>query len=203
MSTMFTGLVETTGQLLRIDPQKGGRRLAIRTELAPAGLVVGDSLAVNGICLTVVTLGDGSAEVEAGPETLARTTMTEWRPGRELNLERAMRADGRWGGHFVTGHVDGVGRVTALRADGLQNTLSVVLPEDLLSCVVEKGSVSLDGVSLTVAAVRGAAVEVAVIPHTWENTVFRKLRVGDRVNVETDMLGKYIVQFLSRRKGLS
>lgn len=200
---MFTGLVEATGQLLRIDPHQGGRRLAIRTALAPAGLAVGDSLAVNGICLTVVTLGDGSAEVEAGPETLSRTTMGEWRPGRELNLERAMRADGRFGGHFVTGHVDGTGRVTGLRADGLQTTLAVVLPEDLLSCVVEKGSVALDGVSLTVAAVRGAAVEVAMIPHTWENTVFRKLRVGDRVNVETDMLGKYIVQFLSRRKGLS
>lgn len=200
---MFTGLVETTGQLLRIDPHQGGRRLVIRTTLAPEGLAVGDSLAVNGICLTVVRPGDGVAEVEAGPETLARTTMGEWRPGRELNLERAMRADGRWGGHFVTGHVDGTGRVTALRADGLQTTLSVVLPEDLLVCVVEKGSVALDGVSLTVAAVRGAAVEVAMIPHTRENTVFRTLRVGERVNVETDMLGKYIVQFLSRRKGLS
>lgn len=200
---MFTGLVETTGQLLRIDPRQGGRCLAIRTTLVPSGLAVGDSLAVNGVCLTVVTLGEGSAEVEAGPETVARTTMGEWRPGRELNLERAMRADGRWGGHFVTGHVDGTGRVTGLRADGLQTTLSVVLPEALLGCVVEKGSVALDGVSLTVAAVRGAAVEVAMIPHTRENTIFRTLRVGERVNVETDMLGKYIVQFLSRRKGLS
>jgi riboflavin synthase len=200
---MFTGLVEQTGQLLRIDPHEAGRRLAIRTDLAPAGLAVGDSLAVNGICLTVVALGEGVAEVEAGPETLARTTMGEWHKGRILNLERAMRADGRWGGHFVSGHVDGVGRVSSLHAGGLQTTLGVVLPEALLSCVVEKGSIAFDGVSLTVAAIRGATVEVAMIPHTRENTVFRLLRVGERVNVETDMLGKYIVQFLSRRKGLS
>jgi len=200
---MFTGLVEDTGQLLRVDPKPGGRRLAIRTSLAPAGLALGDSLAVNGICLTVVALGDGVAELEAGAETLSRTTLGEWRPGRELNLERAMRADGRWGGHFVTGHVDGTGRVSGLRADGLQTTLGVTLPEALLATVVEKGSVALDGVSLTVAAIRGATVEVAMIPHTREHTVLGHARPGDRVNVETDMLGKYIVQFLSRRKGLS
>jgi riboflavin synthase len=114
-----------------------------------------------------------------------------------------MRADGRWGGHFVSGHVDGVGRISALSPGGLQTTLGVVLPEALLSCVVEKGSIALDGVSLTVAAIRGATVEIAMIPHTWEGTGFRFMRVGERVNVETDMLGKYIVQFLSRRKGLS
>ncbi|MBU1241617.1 riboflavin synthase [Myxococcota bacterium] len=202
---MFTGLVEQTGQLLRIDPQNTGRRLAIRTSLAddPTGIAIGDSLAVNGICLTVVALGGGIVEVEAGPETLSRTTMGEWHKGRLLNLERAMRADGRWGGHFVSGHIDGMGRISALTAGGLQTTLGVVLPESLLCCVVDKGSIALDGVSLTVSAIRGSTVEVAMIPHTRENTVFRVLRVGERVNVETDMLGKYIVQYLSHRKGLS
>lgn len=201
---MFTGLIEQTGKLRRVDLQDRGRRLAIETSLAEnGGMALGDSLAVNGICLTVVQVEAAAVTVEAGAETLSRTTLGEWTPGRLLNLERAMRADGRWGGHFVTGHVDATGRIASIRPAGLQVTLAVTLPAELLSAVVEKGSIAIDGISLTVAAVRGSAVEVAVIPHTWQNTVCHAYRVGDRVNVETDMIGKYVAAFVRRNRGAS
>lgn len=199
---MFTGLIEQTGKITRIKPQDRGVLVAVRTTLAEnGGIGIGDSLAVNGICLTVVEISGSEVVVEAGAETLSRTTLGEWGAGRPVNLERAMRADGRWGGHFVTGHVDATGRISLIRPSGVQTTLGVVLGADLLDAVVEKGSIAIDGVSLTVAALRGASVEVAVIPHTWKNTVCASYRVGDRVNVETDMIGKYVAAFVRRSRG--
>ena len=121
----------------------------------------------------------------------------------EASLERSLRPDGKMGGHFVTGHVDGTGRVSSIRPAGLQTTLGVALPPELASMVVEKGSIAIDGISLTVAALRGVTVEVAVIPHTWTHTVCSTYRVGDRVNIETDMIGKYVAAFLRRNRGAS
>ena len=199
---MFTGLVEQTGKLRRVDTQDRGRRLVIETLLSQnKGIDIGDSLAVNGICLTVVQVESTAITVEAGFETLTRTTLGEWAPGRLLNLERAMRADGRWGGHFVTGHIDATGRIVLIRPTGLQTTLGIALPSEILSTVVEKGSIAIDGVSLTVAAVRGSTIEIAVIPHTWQNTVCHTYRVQERVNVETDLIGKYVAAFVRRNRG--
>ncbi len=201
MIVMFTGIVEDVGQLAGMTPRQGGSRLVIATSLPMEGFAPGDSLAVNGICLTVVDIGSGQVQVDAGEETHSRTTLGQWRPGRFLNLERAMRADGRFGGHFVSGHVDDVGRLTRLVPGGVQITVAFTVPQQLLHTIVPKGSIAIDGVSLTVAALRGSNVEVAMIPHTWEHTAFRHLRIQDRVNIETDMIGKYIVQTLSHRKG--
>lgn len=199
---MFTGLVEQTGKLRHVDTQDRGRRLVIETTLSQnKGINIGDSIAVNGICLTVVHVDSNAITVEASFETLTRTTLSEWAPGRLLNLERAMRADGRWGGHFVTGHVDATGRIVLIRPTGLQTTLGIALSSEIFSTVVEKGSIAIDGVSLTVAAVRGSTIEIAVIPHTWQNTVCHTYRVQERVNVETDMIGKYVAAFVRRNRG--
>ena len=176
-----------------------GVRLRVCTTLAPE-LRAGDSLAVNGVCLTVARVGEGVVEADLGPETLHVTTLGAARAGQALNLERAMRADGRFGGHFVQGHVDGVGLVRAVRRDGDAHWMTVSFEEGLAPYCVAKGSVAVDGISLTIAALRDREFDVMIIPYTWSHTALRALRKGDRVNLECDMIGKYIVRALELRK---
>jgi riboflavin synthase len=190
---MFTGLIEALGRIQAVDHGPGAVRLRIGTGLAPE-MRLGDSLAVNGVCLTVAGVGDDHVVADVGPETLRVTTLGSLDVGRDVNLERPMRADARFGGHFVQGHVDTTGCVTAVRAEGDAHWLSIGFDPLLASYFIPKGSVAVDGISLTVAALRGDAFDVMLIPHTWRQTNVHALREGDRVNLECDMIGKYVAR---------
>jgi len=190
---MFTGLIEALGQIQAVDHGSGSVRLRIGTGLAPE-MRLGDSLAVNGVCLTVAVVGDDHVIADVGPETLRATTLGSLGVGRGVNLERPMRADARFGGHFVQGHVDATGFVKAVRAEGDAHWLTIRFDPSLASYLIPKGSVAVDGISLTVAALRGDAFDVMLIPHTWRHTAVHALREGDRVNVECDMIGKYVAR---------
>lgn len=191
---MFTGLIEEVGTVQDIAPASSGMRIVVAARTVLQGSAIGDSLAVNGCCLTITHLGTGQFSTHAGTETLARTTVGEWRPGRPVNLERALRVGSRLGGHFVQGHVDGVGQVLAIRPEGETVRWRFSLPGGLRGLVVEKGSIAVDGVSLTVTAVDEEAFEVALIPHTMAHTTFAQTGLGSRVNLEADVLAKYVQQ---------
>ena len=190
---MFTGLIESVGVVTEAASRASGIDLHVRTPLA-SELHAGDSLAVNGVCLTVVSAADGAARFDVGPETARVSTLGGVRPGAQVNLERAMRADSRFGGHFVQGHVDATGTVTALRADGDAHWLTVGFGGSLASYIIPRGSIALDGISLTVAALRDADFDVMIIPFTWQQTNLRTLAIRDRVNLECDMVGKYVAR---------
>lgn len=195
---MFTGLVEATGRVARVDPAGTGRRLRIDTPLG-AELRAGDSIAVNGVCLTVVACDATGFAADISPETVRVTTLGDRAPGEPVNLERPLRADARLGGHFVLGHVDGVGRVGALRPDGEGYWLEVDVPEPLEPYMISKGSIAIDGISLTIAALDTGRVGVAIVPFTFAHTTLGSARVGDRVNLEADVLGKYVARLLDER----
>jgi riboflavin synthase len=190
---MFTGLIEDLGDVAAIAPAPGGLRLRVRTALGPS-LAPGDSLAVNGVCLTVTDIAGDRVGADIGPETARVTTLGSLREGDRVNLERAMRADSRFGGHFVQGHVDGTATVETVRPDGDSHWLTIAFPAPLASLFVPKGSVAVDGVSLTVAALRETAFEVMIIPFTWAHTTLSSRRPGDLVNLECDMVGKYVAR---------
>lgn len=191
---MFTGLIESVGCVETATPGASGIHLRVRSVLAPE-MHVGDSLAVNGVCLTVVAADAGAVRADIGPETARVTTLGSLQAGQLVNLERAMRADSRFGGHMVQGHVDGTGAVKAIRdEEGEVHWLTISFGNALAAYVIPKGSVALDGVSLTVAALREGEFDVMVIPFTWEHTNLHALRQGDRVNLECDMVGKYVAR---------
>ena len=189
---MFTGLIEALGTVESLDAIEGGYRLGVGTTLAPE-LRAGDSLAVNGVCLTVVTVGRNRAAFDIGPETARVTAFGALRPGMRVNLERAMRADTRIGGHFVQGHVDGTGTLLELRRAAEFTWMVFSFPEDAAAYLIPKGAVAVDGVSLTVATLARDRFDVQIIPFTWTHTNLSALAVGGRVNLEFDMLGKYAV----------
>jgi len=201
---MFTGLIESVGIVSDVVVTSSGFTLTIRT---PRGwdLHQGESVAVSGVCLTATTCSDAGWTADIGPETARVTTLGTLAPGRPVNLERSMRADGRFGGHFVQGHVDGVGVVDAIRQDGESYWIAVRIPADLEPYVILKGSIALEGVSLTVARLDRRVVHVMIIPFTWAQTTLSSLRAGDRVNVECDMVGKYVARSmeLAARSGLT
>jgi riboflavin synthase len=190
---MFTGLVEYVGELIERQPTAGGYRLRIGSSLAPE-LALGDSVAVNGVCLTVTSAGPQEIHADVGPETVRVTTLGWLTPGSRVNLERPLRADGRVGGHFVQGHVDAVGQVESLRQDADFHWLSVSFPPHLAPCIVHKGSIAVDGISLTVARLGADHFDVQVVPYTMEHTNLSRVRARDRVNLEVDMVGKYVVR---------
>jgi riboflavin synthase len=190
---MFTGLVEAIGEVADIKETAGGLRLRVRTPLA-GDLAPADSVAVNGVCLTVTAAEGSDMFADIGPETARITTLGTLRRGQPVNLERAMRADSRFGGHFVQGHVDATGVVDDLRAEGDAHWMTVTFPEALASYFVKKGSVAVDGVSLTVAGLGRDRFDVMVIPFTWDHTNFPSLRAGSQVNLECDMVGKYVAR---------
>jgi len=190
---MFTGLIEAVGSVAELKPAPGGFRIRIRTDLATA-LSPGDSLAVNGVCLTVVAAEGGEVHADIGPETARVTTLGAIRHDQRVNLERPMRADGLFGGHFVQGHVDGTGVVDDIRTDGDSHWLSISFHRSLSPYLIRKGSIAVDGVSLTVADLGGTAFDVMIIPFTWANTALSSLRTRDHVNIECDMIGKYVAR---------
>lgn len=193
---MFTGIVEEVGTVARVKRGQHSAVLAIRAETVLEGARIGDSIAVNGVCLTVAALGGGSFSADVMHETLDRSALAGLAPGAPVNLERAMPANGRFGGHIVAGHVDGVGIIRRVRRDGTAIWYTVEAASEVLRYVVEKGSIAMDGISLTVAAVSEAEFSVSAIPHTVAQTVLRARRAGDLVNLEADIIGKYVEKLL-------
>ena len=195
---MFTGIVEELGSIRSIDAVGDGRRLVVDAATVLADVSLGASIAVNGCCLTVIEWGDAWFAVDAVPETLQCTTLGAMEPGEAVNLERPLAADGRFGGHVVQGHVDSV--IEVVHVEGLSDgsrRLTFRLPDELAGQVVEKGSITLDGASLTVASVNRDTFDVALIPHTLEVTTFGRRTPGDRVNVEVDVLARYVAGLLA------
>jgi riboflavin synthase len=190
---MFTGLVEAVGQIVEHQAQSGGARVRIGTMLARE-LTPGDSVAVNGVCLTVIATDGNEIQADLGPETLRVTTLGSLDRGALVNLERPLRADSRFGGHFVQGHVDGVGLVENLRQDADFQWLTVAFPAALAPYFVPKGSIAVDGISLTIAALGQGRLDVMVLPYTLEHTNIKGMKIRDRVNLECDMIGKYVVR---------
>jgi riboflavin synthase len=194
---MFTGLVQDIGTVAAIT-QGPMVRLRVATALPARELELGESIALDGACLTVVARAEGAFEVEASPETLRRTTLGSWTPGTRVNLERALRLSDRLGGHLVQGHVDAVASILSKQPEGGSVRLRIELPQALAPLVIEKGSVAVDGVSLTVNAVAEGSFEVALIPETQKRTALAAKMPGARVNLETDVLGKYVARLLGR-----
>jgi riboflavin synthase len=190
---MFTGLVEAVGEIMESKPTSGGIRLRIGSGLAEQ-LAPGDSLAVNGVCLTVILAEASEIHADVGPETLRVTTLGMLERRTVVNLERPLRADSRFGGHFVQGHVDAIGHVEELRADAEFQWLTISFPPQLAPFLVHKGSIAVDGISLTVAGLGRDRFDVQVVPFTVEHTNLKRTQVGDRVNLEGDMVGKYVVR---------
>lgn len=193
---MFTGIIEETGTVLSVRGGTDGVRIDIGASRVLDGAKSGDSIAVNGVCLTVAP-GAGHFTADVMPETLRRTSLRGLQLGSRVNLERAMEAGGRFGGHIVSGHVDACGRVLSLTREGIAELLRVAVPADVAKYIAVKGSVALDGVSLTVTAVDGGSLTVSLIPHTRQSTTLGDLRPGDEVNVEVDMLARYVERLLS------
>ena len=197
---MFTGLIEELGTVASLDRVEGGYRLVVTAPLA-AELRAGDSLAVNGVCLTVAARDGDRAAFDIGPETARVTALGALARGTRVNLERAMRADTRVGGHFVQGHVDGTGAIEELRPDGESFWLTVQYPATLAPFIVRKGSIAIDGISLTIAGVGEKLFDVQIIPFTWKETNLRSAKAADVVNLECDILGKYVARFLEVKDG--
>lgn len=193
---MFTGLVEEVGTVERIQRGRQSAVLHLRAQAVLAGMKLGDSIAVNGVCLTVISFHTGGFAADVMHETLDRSALAKLRSGSRVNLERAMAADGRFGGHIVAGHVDGTGRITRLQKDDNAIWYTIQPPPGLLRYVVEKGSIAVDGVSLTVAQVDQTCFSISAIPHTVASTVLRERGPGDLVNLECDIIGKYVEKLL-------
>ncbi len=195
---MFTGIVETVGEVAALEPRGELTRISIEAPAVVEGVRIGDSVAVNGACLTVTAVSGGRLDFEAVKETLDLTSLGDLGVGSRINVERAMRADGRLDGHIVQGHVDGTGTVRALERDGDDVRLHVGCGPEVSEYLVPKGSVAVDGVSLTVVGARDDGFDVALIPHTLAVTTLGEKRPGDRVNLEADVLGKYVKRYLDR-----
>lgn len=194
---MFTGLIEDCGSLKGIEKSSSSAVVTLATGLPVDSLALGDSVAVNGVCLTVVAIGSNSFSADVSPETFSRTTLGQLRSGSPVNLERALRVGDRLGGHIVTGHVDAIGTVGNVTK--VQNVvlIEIEVPPDTGRYLIEKGSVAVDGISLTINAVTGNSFELSIIPHTLEMTSLKRLRPGDRVNIETDIIGKYVERLMN------
>lgn len=193
---MFTGIIEDIGRIESIEAinNRAGLLLTIISEKIVSDVNLGDSISVNGICLTVTNFTDTNFQVEVMPETIAKTSLEGIANNSRVNLERAMKANARFGGHIVSGHIDGVGKITAIEADGIANWYTVQTSEPLMRYIIMKGSIAIDGTSLTVAGIEGDTFKVSIIPHTSEQTIFSTYQVGAIVNLENDIVGKYIEQ---------
>jgi len=190
---MFTGLIESVGEIVDVTAIEGGLRIGIRSDMS-SDLREGESVAVNGVCLTVVRVQKTDWVAEIGPETAKVTSLGRLARGSLVNLERAMRSDGRFGGHFVSGHVDGTCAVQAIRPEADFSWVTVSYPGGLAPLLIHRGSVALDGISLTIAKLEAKTFDVQIVPFTWMHTNLRAARVGDHVNLECDMVGKYVLR---------
>ncbi len=193
---MFTGLIEETGTVCEVCRNGNASFIRIAAEKVLEGTKVGDSIAVNGVCLTVTEHDGKIFRADVMNETLSRSSLGTLKQGSKVDLERAMSAEGRFGGHIVSGHIDGTGTVSNIKQDGIAVRYTISADEKLLRYIVEKGSVTLDGISLTVAAVTDTDFTVSVIPHTAEQTILPFKKVGDIINIETDIIGKYVEKLL-------
>ena len=198
---MFTGIIEGLGTVVGVTPMGGGMRLGIQSDFPLERTDVGDSIAVNGVCLTAVKLDPRGFEVDVAPETLARSTLSHVKIRDRVNLERALRLGDRLDGHLVTGHVDGTGKIIAIQSAGNAVLFSFEISEGLRRYVVEKGSVAVDGISLTVNTCDQKGFQISVIPHTGEVTTLGFRKVGNLVNIETDVIGKYVERFTQKAQG--
>jgi len=198
---MFTGIVEGIGKVLSLTVSGQAGRLRLDLGVVAEGVRSGDSVSVDGACLTVARVGGSVAEFDVSGETLDVSTLGGLGTGSEVNLERSLRAGDRLGGHFVLGHVDAVGRIDRLEATPGQVTLQVAAAREVVANLIPKGSVAVDGISLTIAALEPEKFSVAVIPHTFDHTTLRRKSAGERVNLELDVIGKYVARFLSARRG--
>ncbi len=199
---MFTGIVQKLGIFKRLYSFQGGFRLEVEVRNNWDDLQVGESIAVNGACLTLVGFDEKSLIFDVSRETIAKTALSHLVSGSLLNLERALRLSDRLGGHLVLGHVDGVGEVAFVRPEGEFFRMGVRVPSDLIRYVAPKGSIAIDGISLTVASLSGVLAEIAVIPHTWRNTNLKEKRVGDKVNIEVDVIARYVESLMGGRKSI-
>ncbi len=197
---MFTGIVEELGTVRSLRRTSSESRLCIGAKKILSDIHVGDSIAVNGVCLTVVLFSEGEFTVDVMNETFMRSSLGSLRIGDEVNLERAMAADGRFGGHIVSGHIDGTARIKSIINDGNAKWYEINAGSELIEGIVMKGSVAIDGISLTVSKVTAQSFAVSIIPHTLDATVLRGKRPGDVVNIETDIIGKYVKQFVKEGK---
>ncbi len=195
---MFTGLVEEIGTVKSISLQGNSGTISIKADVVTKGTKTGDSIAVNGVCLTVTSLSDDGFTADVMAETVRRSSLGALKSGDRCNLERAMAADGRFGGHIVSGHIDGTGRVASVVREENAIWFTIEADKNLLYYIVEKGSVALDGISLTVAAVSSSDFKVSIIPHTQEVTTLYLKKPGDIINIETDVIGKYVAKMLGK-----
>lgn len=202
---MFTGIIEEVGRVEQITKQGAKRRLTVSCEKLAAELKIGDSIAVSGVCLTAVDVAPESFSADLAQETWLRTSFSRLKTGALVNLELPMRANGRFDGHVVQGHVDGTGSVVSFEPvpNGNDYSLIINVPSELTRYIVAKGSLSIEGISLTVAAIDGTQVRVAIIPHTAEVTNLRSLRAGDAVNLEVDVIAKYVEKMIAPRQASS
>jgi len=196
---MFTGIVEAVGTLAEVKSTAGGYRVRIETPLS-SHMKEGDSLAVSGVCLTVIVIDGDDVLADIGPETARVTTLGALQRGQRVNLERPMLSDGRVDGHFVLGHVDGVGVIEHIKQEGESHWLTVSFSPALAPYFIRKGSIAVDGISLTVAGLGDDRFDVMVIPYTWAHTTLGTLKKGDKVNLECDMIGKYVVRAMELRQ---
>ncbi len=198
---MFTGIIEAVGAIRALDGRGGDVRLDITTgPLDLKDVKLGDSIATNGVCLTAVVLNSDGFEADVSRETLERTGLSTLKPGAPVNLEKAMRIDGRLDGHIVSGHVDGVGKILSIEPSARSMRYRVEAPSSLAHYIAEKGSITIDGVSLTVNAIDGSVFEVNIVPHTAEQTIIRHYRPGSRVNLEVDIIARYLERLLLGRQ---
>lgn len=200
---MFTGIVENKGKVLKVDHRGEMKRLTLDVPFDLTEMQLGDSININGVCLTVVEKRGRAISVDLSPESLQRTTLARVKEADQVNLERALRLSDRLGGHIVTGHVDGIGTIIERRIDGNSLYLKVRIPQAVTPYVVQKGSIAIDGISLTVNEFREDWIRLTLIPYTLEKTTLIEKKVGEEVNVEADILGKYVEKVLDRGRGTS
>jgi riboflavin synthase len=194
---MFTGIIEETGFVRSLRKGRESAEIQVAAHVVPPTLKIGDSISVNGVCLTVVRSGAEEFVADLSAETIERSSLGLSVPGRVVNLERSLALGARLGGHFVQGHIDGVGRLASVRRSGEGAVIAVSYPSELERYLVYKGSIAVEGVSLTISSLNPSEFEVAIIPHTWENSNLRLLKMGDPVNLETDILAKYFERYFS------
>lgn len=197
---MFTGLIEDVGTVKKIDKKSGSMSLLIECNLDLTETKIGESIALDGVCLTVVELLPKRFRVEVSSETLKRATLKNIKEGQNINLERAMRISDRLGGHLVLGHVDGIGKIKGISKDAASTKIEISAPKDIMKYIIEKGSVALDGISLTVNDCTDLDFSVNIIPHTAGHTTLTGKKVGDSINIENDIIGKYVERFLNKDK---
>lgn len=200
---MFTGIIEEIGIIKTVNRAARSVVLSIRADRIFIDLKLGDSVAVNGVCLTVAAIVGDSFTADVMNETLSRSSLGDLKSGNRVNLERAMPADGRFGGHIVSGHIDGIGKISSIRNDGVAIWYTIKAGASIMKYIVEKGSITVDGISLTVAEVRDDSFSVSIIPHTAQKTVLSEKKIGSIVNLENDIVGKYIEKFMPSSQGIT